>query len=158
MGAIWSSDIKVWKYNFFVSKYQFCHARQPCKGIFEICFVFSYFFVRASNCSHYSNFGNRCPKLGTGTPEDMLFTNLAGATWSLEIGIGLLGIVLLFHKAKTLKVWLFRCILGNFRECFSGLSPHISCYGVSDERFWCPPPLLTKKLFSSTTNTATRGR
>ena len=64
----------------FVSKNQFCHARQPCKGIFEICFVFSDFFVRASNCSHYSNFENKCPKLGTGTPEDMLFTNLAGAT------------------------------------------------------------------------------
>ena len=42
--------------------------------------VFSYFYVRASNCSHYSNVGNKCPKLGTGTPEDMLFTNLAGAT------------------------------------------------------------------------------
>ena len=65
---------------FFVSKNQFCHAHQPCKGIFEICFVFSYFFVRASNGSHYSNFRNKCPKLGTGTPEDMLFTNLAEAT------------------------------------------------------------------------------
>ena len=42
--------------------------------------VFSHFYVRASNGSHYSNFGNKCPKLGTGTPEDMLFTNLAGAT------------------------------------------------------------------------------
>ena len=73
----------------FVSKDQFCHANQPCKEIFEICFVFSYFFVRASNGSHYSNFGNNCPKLDTGTPEDMLFTNLAEATWSLEIGIDL---------------------------------------------------------------------
>ena len=66
--------------NFFVSKNQFCHARQPCKGIFEICFVFSHFFVSASNCSHYSNFVNKCPKLGTGTPEDMSFTNLGDAT------------------------------------------------------------------------------
>ena len=49
---------------------------QPCKRIFEICFVFSHFFVRASNCSHYSNFGNKCPKLGTGTPQDMILTNL----------------------------------------------------------------------------------
>ena len=24
--------------------------------------------------------GNKCPKLGTGTPDDMLFTNLAEAT------------------------------------------------------------------------------
>ena len=38
--------------------------------------VFSHFYVRASNCCHYSNFRNKCPKLGTGTPEDMLFTNL----------------------------------------------------------------------------------
>ena len=39
--------------------------------------VFSHFYVRASNCSHYSNFGNKCLKLGTGTPDDMLFTNLS---------------------------------------------------------------------------------
>ena len=65
---------------FFVSKNQFCHAHQPCKGIFEIYFVFAHFFVRASNCSHYSNFGDKCPKLGTGTPEDMLFTNLGVTT------------------------------------------------------------------------------
>ena len=42
--------------------------------------VFSHFFAIASNCSHYSNFGNYCPKLGTGTPEDMSFTNLDDAT------------------------------------------------------------------------------
>ena len=52
--------------------------------------VFSHFYVRASNGSHYSNFGNKCPKLGTDTPEDMLFTNLAEATWSSEIGIALI--------------------------------------------------------------------
>ena len=46
----------------------------------HISVVFSHFYVRASNCSHYSNFGNKCPKLGTGTPEDMLFTNLVDAT------------------------------------------------------------------------------
>ena len=45
--------------------------------------VFSYFYVRASNCSHYFNVGNKCPKLGAGTPEDMLFTNLGVATWFL---------------------------------------------------------------------------
>ena len=32
------------------------HACQPCKGIFEICIVFSDFFARASNCSG-SNLG-----------------------------------------------------------------------------------------------------
>ena len=41
-----------------------------------MCFVFSHFFVRALNCSHYSNFGNKCPKHGTETPEDMVLTNL----------------------------------------------------------------------------------
>ena len=99
--------------NFFVSKNQFCHAHQPWKGIFEICFVFSDFFVRASNGSHYSNFVNKYPKLGTDTPEDMLFTNLAEATWSSEIGIALIltytqisndcAHVLLFRKNSVLK-------------------------------------------------------
>ena len=28
----------------------------------------------------YSNFGNKCPKLGAGTPEDMLYSNLGVAT------------------------------------------------------------------------------
>ena len=51
---------------------------------------FSHFYVRASNGSHYSNFRNKCPKLGTDTPEDILFTNLAEATWSSEIRIALL--------------------------------------------------------------------
>ena len=58
---------------FFVSKNQFCHARQPCKGIFEI---FSHFYARALNGPQYSNFGNKCPKRGPGTLGDMLFTNL----------------------------------------------------------------------------------
>ena len=61
---------------FFVSKNQFCHANQPCKGIFKKCFVFSHFFVRSSNGRQYSNFENKCPKLGTGTPDDMVLTNL----------------------------------------------------------------------------------
>ena len=43
--------------------------------VFPYCSVaFSHFYVLVSNGSHYSNFGNNCPKLGTGTPEDMLFT------------------------------------------------------------------------------------
>ena len=61
---------------FFVFKNQLCHVRQPCEGIFPICFVFSHFFVRASNGRQYSNFENKCPKLGSGTPEDMVLTNL----------------------------------------------------------------------------------
>ena len=71
--------------NVIDMKNQFFHACQPHEVIFEICslqcsVVFSHFFVRASNCSHYSNLGNKCPKLGTGTPEDMLFTNLGVTT------------------------------------------------------------------------------
>ena len=76
--------------NFFVSKNQFCHARQPCKGFFEICIVFSHFSARASNGPQYSNFGNKCPKLGPGTLEDMLFTNLGETLDSVPSGIVLI--------------------------------------------------------------------
>ena len=38
--------------------------------------VFLDFLARASNGRQYSNFENKCPKLGTGTPEDMVLTNL----------------------------------------------------------------------------------
>ena len=38
--------------------------------------ISSHFHVRTSNTSHYSHFGNKCPKLDTGTPEDMVSTNL----------------------------------------------------------------------------------
>ena len=38
--------------------------------------VFLHFLARASNGRQYSNFENKCPKLGTGTPEDMVLTNL----------------------------------------------------------------------------------
>ena len=74
----------------FVSNNQFCHASLPCKGIFEICFVFSHFFVRALNCSHYSNFENKCPKLGTGTSQDMLFTILGDNLDSIPSEIALI--------------------------------------------------------------------
>ena len=49
-------------------------------GIFELWIVFSHFFVRAPNDPQYSNFVNKCPQLGAGTPEDMLFTNLGVST------------------------------------------------------------------------------
>ena len=38
--------------------------------------VFLHFLARASNGRQYSNFENKCPKLGTGTPDDMVLTNL----------------------------------------------------------------------------------
>jgi len=46
------------------------------KEFLKYVLYFHTFFVRASNGHQYSNFGNKCPKLGTGTPEDMLLTNL----------------------------------------------------------------------------------
>ena len=57
-------------------KNQLCNVSQLCEGICPICFVFSHFFVRVSNGCQYSNFGNKCPKLVIGTPEDMVLTNL----------------------------------------------------------------------------------
>ena len=38
--------------------------------------VFLHFLARASNGRQYSNFENKSPKLCTGTPEDMVLTNL----------------------------------------------------------------------------------
>ena len=72
---------------FFVSKNQFCHACQPCKRIFEIFFVFSHFFVRASNGCQYFNFGNKCPKLSAGTPKDMVLTNLVAVLIVIQVGL-----------------------------------------------------------------------
>ena len=64
--------------------------------------VFSHFYVRASNCSHYSNFGNKCPKLGTGTPEDILFTNLGDNLDSVPSEIVLLHIYTTYvHMMKS---------------------------------------------------------
>ena len=76
--------------------------------------VFSHFYVRASNGSHYSNFGNKCPKLGTGTPEDMLFTNLAGATWSSGIGIALMGIIFFYAIQINISFLVFVSNLTSF--------------------------------------------
>ena len=61
---IWKK-IKKWTESkiVFTSKNQLCHVHQPCKVIFEICFVFTHFFVRASNGCQYSNFENWCLKI-----------------------------------------------------------------------------------------------
>ena len=75
---------------FFVSKNQLCRVRQPCEGIFQIFFVFSHFFVRASNGCQYSNFRNKCPKLGTRTLEDMILTNLGDSVDSDPSGFVLM--------------------------------------------------------------------
>ena len=40
------------------------------------CVVFLHFLAKTSNGCQYSNFENNCPKLGTGTPDDMVLTNL----------------------------------------------------------------------------------
>ena len=61
---------------FLYPKISFVMPINHAKEFLKYILYFHNFFVRASNCSHYSNFGNKCPKLGTGTHEDMLFTNL----------------------------------------------------------------------------------
>ena len=52
--------------------------------------VFLHFLARASNGRQYSNFENKCPKLGTGTPEDMVLTNLGDSLDSDPSGFVLL--------------------------------------------------------------------
>ena len=96
---------------FFVSKNQLCLVRQPCEGIFQIFFVFSHFFVRASNGWQYSNFGNKCPKLGTGTPEDIVLTNLGDSLDSDSSGFVLLRKVLpipIDHSQAACGVYSYR--------------------------------------------------
>ena len=53
--------------------------------------VFLHFLARASNGRQYSNFENKCPKLGTGTPEDMVLTNLGDSLDSDLSGFVLVG-------------------------------------------------------------------
>ena len=55
--------------------------------------VFLHFLARASNGRQYSNFENKCPKLGTGTPEDMVLTNLGDSLDSDPSGFVLLTMV-----------------------------------------------------------------
>ena len=43
------------------------------------CVVFLHFLARASSGHQYSNFENKCPKLGTGTSEYMVLTNLGNS-------------------------------------------------------------------------------
>ena len=103
--------------NFFVSKNQFCHARQPCKGFFEICIVFSHFSARASNGPQYSNFGNKCPKLGPGTLEDMLFTNLGETLDSVPSEIVLIYTgCSVFWQRRNYLIWTTKSapVLDNF--------------------------------------------
>ena len=68
---------------FVNMKNQILHASQPREGIFDICShqccIFT-LFVRTSNCSHCFDSGNKCPKRGTGTSEDIYFINLGEAT------------------------------------------------------------------------------
>ena len=120
---------------FFVSKNQFCHARQPCKRIFEICIVFSHFSARAWNGPQYSNFGNKCPKLGPGTPEDMLFTNLSVAAWFPGNEIALvctciLGILLPAANTSAFYSRRYICIYYHYFHAWH----HVSCVCVC----FCP--------------------
>ena len=60
--------------------------------------VYLQFLVRASNGRQYSNFGNKCPKLGTGTPEDMILTNLGDSFDSDPSGFVLLHTICILRK------------------------------------------------------------
>ena len=71
--------------------------------------VFLHFLARASNGRQYSNFENKCPKLGTGTPEDMVLTNL-GETLDSDPS----GIVLTIMLLTELKCNFKRIPTGNY--------------------------------------------
>ena len=62
--------------------------------------VFSHFFVRASNVCQYSKFGNKCPKLGTRTPEDMILINLGDNVDSDPSGFVLLMTIMYMSKVR----------------------------------------------------------
>ena len=62
--------------------------------------VFLHFLARASNGRQYSNFENKCPKLGTGTPEDMVLTNLGDSLDSDPSGFVLLFTIYQFSKTQ----------------------------------------------------------
>ena len=55
--------------------------------------VFLHFLARASNGCQYSNFENTCPKICTGTPEDMVLTDLGDSLDSDPSGFVLIHIV-----------------------------------------------------------------
>ena len=66
--------------------------------------VFLHFLARASNGCQYSNFENKCPKLGTGTPEDMVLTNLGDSLDSDPSGFVLLPTYLVLWKSCGKKL------------------------------------------------------
>ena len=63
--------------------------------------VFLHFLARASNGRQYSNIENKCPKFGTGTPEDMVLTNLGDSLDSDPSGFVLLDTYL--HQAEQFR-------------------------------------------------------
>ena len=73
----------------------------------HISVVFLHFLARDSNGRQYSNFENKCPKHGTGAPEDMLLTNLGDSLESDPSGFVLLLTYLLFILGDDglIKIW-----------------------------------------------------
>ena len=61
--------------------------------------VFLHFLARASNGRQYSNFENKCPKLSTGTPGDMVLTNLGDSLDSDPSGFVLLHRYLFYSQS-----------------------------------------------------------
>ena len=117
-------------------KNQFFHARQPREGIFDICLhtgvVFSHFLARASNGRQYSNFENKCPKLCTGTPDDMVLTNLGDSFDSDSSGFVLMHIThIVFTGSHYKKKLTFHYRISVFEGSFSYnafcISGHMFC-------------------------------
>ena len=81
------------------------------------------FLEKISNGSHYSNFVNLCLKLGTGTPEDMISTNVSD---NLDSNLGefvlLCKYIYIFDtnmNARNMHVWSHLSISTDFFLLFS---------------------------------------
>ena len=78
--------------------------------------IFLHFLARVSNGRQYSNFENKCPKLGTGTPEDMVLSNLGDSLDSDPSGFVLLStlcsVVYLIASSLTSSTLEFLIITG----------------------------------------------
>ena len=94
----------------------------------HISVVFLHFPATAFNGCQYSNFGNKCPKLGTGTPEDMILTNLGDNLDSDPSGFVLVYSVTSFTNKHTYEILIITIMPDSFKvpwiKSFSALDLH----------------------------------
>ena len=76
---------------------------------------FLHFLARAWNGRQYSNFVNKCPKLGTGTPEDMVLTNLGNNLDFDHSGFVLLCMYVIYVLVENVSKRVI-CLESNFRR------------------------------------------